>query len=76
MNQENFINSFKEALEMESHREVNMSVLFKELKEWDSLAILSLIATLDEEYEVELESEDLETLSTVEDLYRFVKSKF
>ena len=30
---------------------------------------------LDEEYEVELESEDLDALSTVEDLYLFVKSK-
>ena len=75
MNQNEFLNHFAEALELESHSEVNMGVAFKGLEEWDSLALLSLIAMLDEEYEVELESEDFNKLNTVEDLYLFVKSK-
>ena len=75
MNQNEFLNHFAEALELETQSEINMSVPFKELEEWDSLARLSLIAMLDEEYEVELESEDFDKLNTVEDLYLFVKSK-
>ena len=75
MNQNEFIIHFKEALELETHDEIALSLEFKELEEWDSLASLSLIAMLDEEYEVELESEDLDALSTVEDLYLFVKAK-
>ena len=75
MNQNEFLHHFTEALELESQSEVNMGVAFKGLEEWDSLAQLSLIAMLDEEYEVELESEDFDKLNTVEDLYLFVKSK-
>ena len=75
MNQNEFLNHFREALELESQSEVKMGVAFKGLEEWDSLALLSLIAMLDEEYEVELESEDFDNLNTVEDLYLFVKSK-
>ena len=75
MNQNEFLHHFAEALELESQSEVNMGVAFKGLEEWDSLAQLSLIAMLDEEYEVELESEDFDKLNTVEDLYLFVKSK-
>ena len=75
MNQNEFLNHFAEALELETQSEINMSVPFKELEEWDSLARLSLIAMLDEEYEVELEGEDFDKLNTVEDLFLFVKSK-
>jgi len=75
MNQYEFHNHFKEALELEAGIEVSFSDAFKELEEWDSLARLSLIAMLDEEYDVELESEDFDKLNTVEDLFLFVKSK-
>lgn len=75
MNQNEFINHFKEALELEAGIEVSFSDTFKELEEWDSLARLSLIAMLDEEYEVELESEDFDNLNSVQDLFLYVKSK-
>lgn len=75
MTQNEFFNHFKEALELESENELSLTDSFKELDEWDSLAQLSLTAMLDEEYEVELESEDLDKLNTVEDLYLFVKSR-
>ena len=75
MNKEQFLRNFKEALEMESNGIIVMKHPFRELEEWDSLSQLSLIAMLDEEYEVELDSEALETLRTVEDLYFFIKSK-
>ena len=75
MNQNKFLDNFKEALELESENEISLADSFKDLDEWDSLARLSLIAMLDEEYEVELESEDFDKLNTLEDLYLFVKSK-
>ena len=75
MTQNEFFNHFKEALELGSEKEISLTDSFKELDEWDSLAQLSLTAMLDEEYEVELESEDLDKLNTVEDLYLFVKSR-
>ena len=75
MNQEKFLTEFKEALEMEEGAALAMSKSFREIDEWDSLARLSLIALLDEEYEVEMESSDLESLLSVQDLYDWVAAK-
>jgi acyl carrier protein len=64
---EKFINSLKETLEIQN-REINLSDNFRNYKEWDSLAQLSLIAMLDDEYGVAIENEKFIKLITVEDL--------
>ena len=64
---EKFINSLKETLEIQN-REILLSDKFRDYKEWDSLAQLSLIAMLDDEYGVAIENEKFIKLITVEDL--------
>jgi acyl carrier protein len=64
---EKFINSLKETLEIQN-REISLSDKFRDYKEWDSLAQLSLIAMLDDEYGVAIENEKFMKLITVEDL--------
>jgi acyl carrier protein len=75
MEESKFLAEFKEALEMEENAELTMQASFREIDEWDSLARLSLIALLDDEYEVEMESRDLEELVTIQDLYNWVSAK-
>jgi len=75
MEENKFLEHFREALEMEENQELSLENSFRELNEWDSLAQLSLTAMLDEVYEVQLESEDLDRLNTIGNLYLFVKSK-
>jgi acyl carrier protein len=70
---EKFINSLKETLEIQN-REIQLSDKFREYKEWDSLAQLSLIAMLDDEYGVAIENEEFMKLLTVEDLMNEVIS--
>lgn len=48
---------------------------FKELEEWSSLIALSLIAMVDEEYDITLKGADIEGATTVADLFNTVKSK-
>lgn len=48
---------------------------FRELDEWSSLIGLSLIAMVDEEYDVTLKGDDIKSAVTVEDLFNTVKSK-
>lgn len=48
---------------------------FKDLEEWSSLIALSLIAMVDEEYDVTLKGDDIRNAVTVEDLYNTVKNK-
>ena len=48
---------------------------FKELDEWSSLTALSIIAMVDEEYDVTLKGDDIKNAVTVEDLFNTVKAK-
>lgn len=48
---------------------------FREVDEWSSLIALSIIAMVDEEYDVTLKGEDIKNATTVEDLFNTVKSK-
>lgn len=48
---------------------------FRDLEEWSSLIGLSLIAMVDEEYDITLKGDDIKNANTIEDLYNTVKSK-
>jgi len=65
-----FIEQFKEVLEIED-REISLEDVFRDYDEWDSLVQLSLIAMLDEEFEVSIEEDDFEKLVTVGDAVAF-----
>jgi acyl carrier protein len=71
---EKFLTSFKEALEIED-REVSATDIFREYAEWDSLSRLSLIAALDEDYDLQIEDKEFEKLVTVGDLMNVVERK-
>ena len=60
--------TIKEVLEIED-REINMGDKFREYEEWSSLAYLSVIAMLDEEYDCQIEEADFRKLQTIQDLY-------
>ena len=48
---------------------------FKSLEDWNSLVALSVIAMIDEEYDVTLKGNDINSANTIEDLYNTVQSK-
>lgn len=66
-----FIKGFKEALEIEG-RDVQLSDQFRDYDEWNSLGQLSLIAMLDDNFNVTIEDDDFQKLVTVGDLYEEV----
>lgn len=70
--QKQFIDNLKEALEVEG--EIKLTDKFRDYEEWDSLARLSLIAMLDEEYELQIENEEFEKITTVEELYHVIEA--
>ncbi len=69
-----FLEAFKEALELEDVK-INWSDAFRDYDEWDSIARLSLIAFLDEEFDIQIEDEEFEKLKTVEDLWESVQKQ-
>ena len=72
--EEKFCELFTETLMIES-AEVRLEDTFRDYDEWDSLSQLSLIALLDEEYSVEIESDDFDKLLTVKDLFNEVQTR-
>ena len=48
---------------------------FRSLDEWSSLISLSIIAMVDEEFDVALKGADVGNANTIEDLYNIVISK-
>ena len=64
---EKFIALFAEALERED--EIKMEDEFRNYDEWSSIAYLSVIAMMDEEYDVQMEEAAFKKLRTVQALY-------
>ena len=48
---------------------------FRDLDEWSSLIALSIIAMVDEEYEVTLKGDDIKNAQTVQDIFNAVVAK-
>lgn len=70
-----FIQHFAEQFDETEVNEITATTVFKELNEWSSLIALSIIAMVDEEYEVTLKGDDIRNASTVEDLFLTVQNK-
>ncbi len=72
---EKFIKNFADQFDETDPSEITAQTKFRDLDEWDSMIALSIIAMVDEEYEVTINGEDIKGASTVEDLYKAVNSK-
>ena len=48
---------------------------FRDIDEWSSLIALSIIAMVDEEYEVTLKGDDIKNAQTIQDIFNVVQSK-
>ncbi len=70
-----FIENFIEALEIENESEITETTVYKELDEWDSLAALSTISMVDDEYGVTITNKDLRSVDTIQQLYELIKDK-
>ena len=70
-----FIAHFAEQFDDTDVNEFKAETQFRELDEWSSLIALSIIAMVDEEYDVTLKGDDVKNSITIEDLYKCVISK-
>ena len=70
-----FIANFAEQFDETDANEIKAETVFKELDEWSSLIALSVIAMVDEEYDVTIKGDDIRNSNTVEDLFNAVKAK-
>ena len=72
--EELYIQKFREVLEADN-LEIKPEDKFREYEEWSSLVYLSLIAMIDEEFDVIIDGKDFKQLNTVGEIIGAVKAR-
>lgn len=75
MEMENFIGNFADQFDETELSAFESETKFKELEEWSSLIALSLIAMVDEEYDVMIKGDDIRNSSTIQELFDVILSR-
>jgi len=70
-----FFEHFCEELEDVDLSTIDASTDFKNIDEWDSLVALSIIAMIDEEFDIRITGSDIMKSKTIEDLYKLIQNK-
>ena len=76
MKTEDFINELKDAIEIEDEdQEITLETNLKELEEYDSLSVLSIIAMIDKNFGKQIPSSDFVKVTTVNTLKDLIGKK-
>lgn len=70
-----FISNFAEQFDDLDASVLTPETEFKALEDWNSLVALSVIAMIDEEYDVTIKGDDIRNAKTIEDLFNTVKER-
>lgn len=69
-----FLENFADQFDETSLDKFTNETIFKDLPEWSSLIALSLIAMIDEVYNITITGEAIRNSSTIEELFNAVKN--
>ena len=72
---EEFVALFAEQFDDTDASEITSATVFHDLDEWSSLIGLSVIAMVDEEYDVTIKGDDIRGSETIQDLFNIVESR-
>ena len=73
MNVQEFIKKFAEAIDIEATA-LTAETEFRNLDEWDSVAYISVIAMMDEEYDIQIEMPTFKTLKTLGAIAEYIEN--
>lgn len=75
MTKESFIQNFASQFDETDASQFSMETKFRDLEEWSSIIALSVMAMIDEEYDVQLKGDEMRNSNSIEELFNIVKSK-
>jgi acyl carrier protein len=70
-----FIQNIANALEDESIKELSVNIKLENIDGWDSFAIMSVIAMIDEEYNLIVSGDEISKIDTLEQLFDLIQSR-
>ncbi len=77
MKTEDFINELKEALETEDEdQEISLKTNLKDLEEYDSLSVLSIIAMIDKYFGKQIPSSNFIKITTIKSLIDLIGKEY
>jgi len=71
-----FIKDFELLFDEVKEGTINLETVFRDIEEWSSLIALTLIAMVDENYDIKLSGDDIRESQTVHDIYNKLTAKF
>lgn len=75
MNIKEFIENFAAQFDETDASVFNGETKFRDIEEWSSIIALSVMAMIDEEYDVQLKGDEMRNSNTIEELFNMVNSK-
>jgi acyl carrier protein len=75
MDKNQFIKDFELLFDEVEEGTINLDTVFRDIDEWSSLIALTLIAMVDENYDIKLTGDDIRESITVGDVYTKLESK-
>lgn len=72
---EEFVRLFAEQFDETNHEVFSGDKNFREIDEWSSVIALSVIAMVDEEFDVILTGDDIKKANTITDIYNAILAK-
>lgn len=72
---EKFLNLFAAQFEDVSINDIHPEKRFRDIEGWDSFIALSIMAMIDEEYDVKIKPEEMQKSQTIKDIYDIVNSR-
>jgi len=77
MKTKDFINELEEALEIENEdQEITLETNLKDLEEYDSLSVLSIIAMVDKNFGKQIPSSDFIKITTIKSLIDLIGKEY
>ena len=77
MQTKDFINGLKDALEIEDeNQKITLETNLKELEDYDSLSVLSIIAMIDKNFGKQIPSSDFVKVTTVRTLMKLIGKEY
>lgn len=70
-----FIQNFADQFDETDASVFTADTKFRELDEWSSLLALSILAMVDDEYDIQLSGDEMRSTNTIQELYNLVASK-
>lgn len=70
-----FIQNFADQFDEIDVNSLSPETNFRELEEWSSMVALSVLAMIDDEYDVQLKADEMRQTALIQELFDLVQSK-